>query len=127
VPEPWQRSSEARYDKESDMRTQLSVVGVSLGFSFLLLSPAIARPVTSADLSGKKICWNNGDVETYYAGGKFSSNGGGDGTWAVSVVGVVVKANWNWVENLEKLADGTFTSAVSAGDQTQHFTGHYCK
>jgi len=118
------------------MGTPLAVVALSLGFSFLLLSPAIARPVTSADLSGKKICWNDGDVQTYYAGGKYSSTGEGNGTWAVTGAGFEVKAqNATWAADIERLADGTFTSdiagpgwsATAAPGSSQHYTGHYCK
>jgi hypothetical protein len=96
---------------------------------FLLLSPAIARSVTSADLSGKKICWNNGDVETYYAGGKYNSTGYGDGTWAVTAAGVEIKAQSSWAADVEKLADGTFASDIAEGNggKTLHFSGHYCK
>jgi hypothetical protein len=83
--------------KESDMRKPLSAVAITVGFSLLLLSPAIARPVTSADLSGKKICWNTGDVENYYAGGKYSSPSWGDGTWVVTAAGVEIKSTvWSW-------------------------------
>lgn len=105
------------------------VIAVGLGFSFLLLSTAIARQVTTADLSGKKICWNDGGVETYYAGGKYSGSGYGDGTWAVTAAGVEVRAKTgSWAADIEKLADGTFSSAVVPyGGQTWRFTGQYCK
>jgi hypothetical protein len=110
------------------MRTPLSVVAASLGLSFLLLSPAIARPVASADLSGKKICWNDGDVQTYYPGGKYSSPQNGDGTWAVTAAGVEFKAqDATWSADIEKLADGTFTGDIALIGRTKHSIGHYCK
>jgi hypothetical protein len=100
-----------------------SLVGASV-FSHA----AIAKPVTSADLSGKKICWNNGDVETYSAGGKYNSARAGDGTWAVSGAGVGIKSQiYNWAEDIEKLADGTFSRDFVAHGQSFHHTGQYCK
>jgi len=55
------------------MRTQLSLVAISLGGSFLLMSFAKATRVTSVDLSGKKFCWDGGGSENYYADGRYVS------------------------------------------------------
>jgi hypothetical protein len=54
---------------------------------------AFARPVTAADLSGKSICWNDGDRQTYSPGGKFSSTRWGEGTWRVTAHGVQIHAH----------------------------------
>jgi hypothetical protein len=54
---------------------------------------ALARPVTVADLSGKTICWNDGDKQSYSPGGKFSSTRWGNGTWRVTAHGVQIHAN----------------------------------
>jgi hypothetical protein len=54
---------------------------------------ALARPVTTADLSGKTICWNDGDRQTYSPGGKFSSTRWGTGTWRVTANGVQIHAH----------------------------------
>jgi hypothetical protein len=65
--------------------------------------------VTSADLSGKKICWSSGIISTYGAGGKFSSNRSGEGTWSVTAAGVEVNAsNGSGHSNIEKMPDGSF-------------------
>ena len=62
------------------MRRPISIIAVSLGVSLLLLSPAAATPVTVADLSGKKFCWDGGGTENYYADGKYLSSVDGHGT-----------------------------------------------
>ena len=49
--------------------------------SSFLISPVLARPVTSADLYNKKICWNNGFISTYNKDGSFDGNRSGHGTW----------------------------------------------
>jgi hypothetical protein len=54
---------------------------------------ALARPVTAADLSGRKICWNDGDKQSYLPGGKFSSTRWGKGTWRVTAHGVQIHAD----------------------------------
>jgi hypothetical protein len=54
---------------------------------------AFARPVAAADLSGKSICWNNGDKQTYSPGGKFTSTRWGEGTWRVTAHGVQIHAH----------------------------------
>jgi hypothetical protein len=91
-----------------------------------LLSPAMAKLATTADLSGRKICWGNGDTMTFSPGGKFSSTQYGDGTWAVTAVGVQLHAahihftQWD----IEKLPDGTFTRTDGYADSEA--TGKYC-
>jgi hypothetical protein len=54
---------------------------------------AHARPVTGGDLSGKAICWNDGDKQSYLPGGKFSSTRWGKGTWRVTAHGVQIHAH----------------------------------
>jgi hypothetical protein len=63
--------------------------------AFALMWPALAaaqegRPVTAADLSGKKVCWNGGRlVTTYHADGQVSDNQGQHTVWSVPEPGVV--------------------------------------
>ena len=75
------------------MRTPLAPLAVSLAAVFPFLSPAMAAPVTHADLSGKKFCWNVGGTETYRADGKYSSSNDGEGTWVVAEKGVQISTN----------------------------------
>jgi hypothetical protein len=44
--------------------------------------------VTAADLSGKTICWNSGNVVTYHPDGRRTTNRGGHGMWWVPEPGV---------------------------------------
>lgn len=62
------------------MRIPFSLIAVCLGCSLVLSSPALAAPVTDADLSGKKFCWNDGGTENYYPDGKYYSTHDGTGT-----------------------------------------------
>jgi hypothetical protein len=111
------------------MKRVLSQVAVGLSFSFLLLSAAIARPVTSADLSGKKICWNDGNIDTYFPGGKISSRKGGDGNWRVTTIGLQVSGAYgSFVHDMQILPDGTFTDDIDCGcSRVYHWIGHYCE
>ena len=109
------------------MRILLSLA-TGAGFSVLLLSTAIARPVTTADLLGKKICWANGNTVTYLPGGKQISTMGGEGTWRVTAIGVEVKTQaFSNIFDDQILPDGTYTSDTDFGGQTFHNTGHVCK
>ena len=73
--------------------------GLNIAFSAALATAAtlpfdaLARPVTVADLSGKSICWNDGDKQTYSPGGKFSSTRWGEGTWRMTAHGVQIHAH----------------------------------
>jgi hypothetical protein len=72
------------------MKLGFFITTAGLVFSSLWLSgPATARPVTAADLTAKKICWSNGDKETYLPGGKYVSTAYGPGSWQLISAGVV--------------------------------------
>ncbi len=110
------------------MRTRISLIAVGLGASLLSLSPAIAAPVTNADLSGKKFCWNDGGTENYYADGKYSSSNDGKGTWAVTDKGVQISTDRiSGLADMQKLSDGTFTATWLVNGKPQTWTGHYCQ
>jgi hypothetical protein len=88
----------------------------------VLLSPAMAKPATDADLKGKKICWSNGNISSFLSGGKYSSPLIGDGTWSVTANGVEIHAQrWSGMLDVDKLPDGTFQSGVEKA------VGKYCK
>src|SRR5271169_6331479 len=104
------------------MKTPLSRLATSVGFSWLLLSTAMARPVTTADLSGKTICWGNGNGSiTYHPGGKSSGTFWGEGTWRVTSVGVETSTKYfKNIFNLQILDDGTLTSDANFGGRDYH-------
>ena len=110
------------------MRARLSVLAVSLGASLLLQSPANATPVTNADLSGKKFCWNGGGTENYYADGRYVSSVDGVGTWTIERNGVLIKTDQiKGLANMQKLPQGKFTSTWTVNGKPETWTGHYCK
>jgi hypothetical protein len=93
------------------MRKCLPMLGATIALS--LSYAALAAPATKDDLSGKTICWQQtGNQATFAAGGVYQSTLFGNGTWAVTPTGVqvVLKGAAN-LTKIEKLDDGTFTSA----------------
>jgi hypothetical protein len=109
------------------MRKALSSIAGCLAVSLLLLPPAMAAPVTNADLSGKKFCWNDGGRETYRADGKYSSTHDGEGTWVVTPKGVQINTNQiRGLADIQKLSDGTFTATWIVNDKPKTWTGRYC-
>ena len=104
------------------MRAQISLIAVSLSMGFGLQSSAIASPVTAKDLSGRKICWDYGNVSTFARGGNYSSPLVGDGTWSISSVGVQISTpHFTGIMDIDKQPDGTFLSRLEKG------SGKYCK
>lgn len=94
--------------------------------SLTYLSPAQAAPVTSADFAGKKICWGGGSVSSYGAGGKYSNNLTGEGTWSMTGAGMHVHTDrYDYIAKIQKLPDGSFT-AVILGTEIKT-AGKYCK
>jgi hypothetical protein len=63
------------------------------------------RPITTADLSGKTFCWDDGGRVTYGANGKLSSNFGvHDRPWSVPEPGVF--KGGRGYDQMEVLPDG---------------------
>ena len=82
---------------------------------------AFAVSVTATDLSGKKICWDDGLVATFSPGGKYLSNKSGAGTWRATSVGVQLHTeHYSGLYDIDKQPDGTLKSV------TRHSNGHYC-
>jgi hypothetical protein len=104
---------------------------VIAGFALALSLPpsAMAKPATAADLSGKTICYDNGERETYMPGGKYVGARHGSGTWSISAGGVEIHAqSWSGIHNVEKLPDGTFTYSAPLGNGgIISSPGKYCK
>ena len=90
---------------------------------------AVARPVTAADLSGKRICWNDGDRQSYQHSGKFSSTRWGHGSWRVTAHGVQIHAHpgGNGLMDI-RLRHGAFSlTSYSNRNGLKHVsTGKYC-
>ena len=63
------------------------VLAVSLWL--VLPSPALAKPLTKADVEGKKICWPGDDFKIFYPGGKVYNPKVGEGTWSIDKAGVI--------------------------------------
>jgi hypothetical protein len=98
------------------------IVPVLLTGALLITSAAMASQVTIKDLSGKKICWDYGNVSTFGPGGKYSSPLVGDGTWSVTSVGIQISTpHFTGIMDIDKQSDGTFSSRLEKG------SGHYCK
>src|ERR1700691_3654897 len=76
---------------EGDMKACISLAVGGLGFSLMLLSPSSATAATKADVEGKTMCWEGNNRTSFHSGGKLTSSVAGEGTWAVSKVGVAVK------------------------------------
>ena len=94
--------------------------------SLAVVSAALAAPVSSADLSGRSICWDNGSVSSYGAGGTYSNSMSGHGTWSMTAGGVHIHTDrYDYVASIQKLPDGTFHAEVPAA--SSNATGKYCK
>jgi hypothetical protein len=107
---------------EGKMRPKISPVIIGAWVLLGLHSSTIASPVTAKDLSGRKICWDYGNVSTFGPGGKYSSPLVGDGTWSLTSVGVqITTAHFTGIMDIDKLPDGTFQSRLEKG------SGKYCK
>ena len=108
------------------MRECLSPLYAALAIC-LGVSPVSAKSVSQSELSGKAICWDNGNVARFLPGGKYSSSMIGDGTWSLTANGVEIHAQtWSGQLDLQKLPDGTFQSLQEGGGRSPA-TGKYCK
>jgi hypothetical protein len=88
----------------------------------------MAAPVTNADLSGKKFCWNDGGSENYYPDGKYSGANDGKGTWTITAKGVQISTDQiSGLADMQKLPDGTFTATWIVDGKPKTWTGHYCQ
>jgi hypothetical protein len=104
------------------MQKYLSPFAVASLLSLAFFSHALAAPVTSADLSGKKICWDNGSASNYGPGGKYSNNLSGNGVTAGRVH--IHTDRYDYVAAIQKLPGGTFQAVIIGADIKS--TGKYC-
>jgi hypothetical protein len=96
-------------------------IGANLA-SVLLSVAAMATPATVADLEGRKICWDSGNISYFMPGGKYSSPAIGDGTWSMTAKGVELHTSYlSAILDINKLPDGTFKSRLEKA------AGKYCE
>jgi hypothetical protein len=71
---------------------------------------------------------SNGDRNTFYAGGRLSSNRFGNGTWAIALGGVQINAQYKvGLLPLTRRRNGTFQIKYYYSDASPYFvTGRYC-
>jgi hypothetical protein len=101
----------------------LKIGAVSLGAMVAYSAVALADPVKSADLTGKKICWSDGDA-TYGKNGSFDSGGCGHGTWSLAGDRVDIRSatcGFSFTITKDK---GTFHALGANGYEAW---GKYCK
>ena len=104
------------------MRTDILSAGCAVVLPLFAAAPVLAAPVTAAELTGKKICWDNGLISTFLPGGKYFSNMAGNGTWQVTSVGVEIHAeHYSGIYEVDRQPDGSLKSA------NKHASGVYCK
>jgi hypothetical protein len=106
-------------------RHLLSLTAASM-LSLAVVSAALAAPVSSADLSRRSICWDNGSVSSYGAGGTYSNSVSGHGTWSMTGGGVHIHTDrYDYVASVQKLPDRTFHAIVRVAGINA--SGKYCK
>jgi hypothetical protein len=95
------------------LRTSLNT-GVVVWWGVVLAnsSPALAASVTSADLSGRKICWSNGGTPTYGKNGVYDEKTLGHGTWRLAGGRLTVVAS-----------NGKYSGAIARDSVTFHLSG----
>jgi hypothetical protein len=82
----------------------------------------VARPATTKDLAGRKICWDNGETSTYTRDGKWENSRHGSGAWKVTSDGLEIHSEtFAGVLRVEIQDDGTVL------DATYNISGKYCK
>ena len=69
------------------MKARVSLA-FTLSLSLFFPTLALAKPLTKADIEGKKICWGN-DWKSFSPGGKVTNNVAGEGTWSISKAGII--------------------------------------
>ena len=83
--------------------------------------PTTSRPVTTNDLVGKKICWNDGGFTIFGASGQFTDRSDKHRLWLVTEPGVVKIGNGYTQYGI--LPDGSFYAHKFNGGHGS-ITGH---
>jgi hypothetical protein len=74
---------------KTKMKACISIVLTTFSLSLFSPSNALAKPLTKADIEGKKICWGSSDYKVFSPGGKVYNSIVGDGTWSINKAGVI--------------------------------------
>ena len=105
--------------KPAYCRKEIALKGcVSLGLAALSLAIALplnvlAKPLTKADIEGKKMCWGD-DFKILYPGGKVYNNKVGEGTWSIDKAGVIsVKFPYGVAGTVRDAGGGSFVYSGS--------------
>ncbi len=113
---------------KSKLKACVSLVATGFSLSLFLPSYAMAKPLTKADVEGKKICWGN-DYKSFSAGGKVYNNVVGDGTWSINKAGVITVKfpNGPFSGVVRDLGGGSFEYSGSwVGTPKLTVIGAYC-
>jgi hypothetical protein len=108
------------------MRNVVLSMALGSGFAVAAFAPASASPVNAKDLVGKKICWPNGNVSTFGAGGKYSSPMVGEGSWSMYPGGVALqtaKFTVSWTSISSPTARSTARAKVESADIVNRLRG----
>jgi hypothetical protein len=85
----------------------------ALGLAVVLPLSVLAKPLTKADIEGKKMCWGD-DFKIFYPGGKVYNNKVGEGTWSIDKAGVIsVKFPYGVVGTVRDAGGGSFVYSGS--------------
>jgi hypothetical protein len=85
----------------------------ALSVVIALPSSALAKPLTRADIEGKKMCWGD-DFKIFYPGGKVYNNKVGEGTWSIDKAGVIsVKFPYGVGGTVRDVGGGSFVYSGS--------------
>ena len=95
------------------LRTPFMIAAVACGATLTGSVAALAAPVTSADLQGKKICWSDGGTPTYGKNGAYSEKTFGDGAWRLTGGRLTVVTS-----------HGEYSGAISKENGSFHLSGH---
>jgi hypothetical protein len=107
----------------------LTIAALAISILFASSLPVNARPVTTADLSGKIICWDGGVIQNFEADGKSADTRNySDATWSVGPKGVRLDWSGGGADiDIEIQPDGTVTVEYTDDGGTHKRTGKMCK
>jgi hypothetical protein len=104
------------------MRNRTSTLALAFALSFSFVYCAVARPATTKDLAGRKICWDNGETSVFSPDGKYENSLHGSGTWEMTPKGLEIKhGTFDGLFQVEVRDDGTIL------DATYNVAGKVCK
>jgi hypothetical protein len=99
-----------------------STLGLAFVLSLSFVCGGVARPATTEDLAGQKICWDNGETSVFSPGGKYENSLHGSGTWKVTAKGLEIQhGTFDGMFDVEMRDDGTIL------DATYNVAGKICK